>query len=179
MNSIRLLNALISIFYFVLLVSAFAFCAYFLYISFSEGGVGLMIDKAKGDVMVSAPNLSDKMGIKDYGYLLLMFLEIVFFIKAIYHLRKATLKMIRNEMFNLTVSSNLKMAGISMIIYMLNKMLCELYKDVIYLGHFSVGFDFSGFDSSIFILILGLFFILFSNVIKNGISLKNENELTI
>ncbi|MFT6335022.1 MAG: hypothetical protein ACJATI_001768 [Halioglobus sp.] len=116
---------------------------------------------------------------KDYGKVIIAICIVILFIKTIYHLRKATLKMIKGEMFDQVVSENLKWTGISMILYKVSSLIGNLYSEVLYQNQFTVGFDFGGFESFIFILILGLFFILLSNVIKNGITLKSENDLTI
>jgi len=177
MASTQLLNVLINVFYYVLLFMGIIITGVMLYAGIFDDGIGIVVDKATG--VIINDNLEESLSLKDYGKLLLTVLEMVFFIKCIHHLRKATLRMIKNEMFSSIVSLNLKQTGVSMILYKLVSLVREQYSKIVYDGQFSLGFDFNGFESSIFILILGLFFILLSSVIKNGTSLKSENDLTI
>ena len=52
-------------------------------------------------------------------------------------------------------------------------------KGVVYNGQLTVGLDFDSFNSFVFMIILGLVFLLMSKVIKRGVQLKLENDLTI
>jgi hypothetical protein len=177
MKSTNLLNVLINVFYYIILIIGIVFTCIMIYAGIFDDGVGLLIDSATGEIIDDSFEAS--LTIKDYVKMALNILTMLFFIKTIYHLRIATLKMIKGEMFNHLVSRNLKWTGISMILYKIVSLVLEHYSEIVYHNTFSLDFDFNGFESFIFILILGLFFILLSNVIKNGITLKSENDLTI
>jgi hypothetical protein len=177
MESTQLLNVLINVFYYIILITGVLVIGLLIYIGLFDNSLGFAIDSSMVSIMDK--EYADSLSIKDYVGLMISILGMFLFIKTIYHLRTATLKMIHGEMFNHVVAKSLKLTGLSMIGYKVVSIIKDLYSESIYDGTFTVGLDFNGFESFIFILILGLFFILLSKVIKNGISMKSENDLTI
>jgi hypothetical protein len=177
MESSQLLNVLINAFYYVILITGVLVTGFIVYAGIFDDGIGIVVDKATGVIINDKYEAS--LGMKDYGKIALTIIEMVLFIKAIFHLRKATLKMIKGEMFDELVVKNLKLTGISMIAYKAVNILREQYSSVVYNGELTFGLDFEGFESFIFILILGLFFLLLSSVIQRGMTLQDENDLTI
>lgn len=177
METNNLLNVLINFLHYIIIITSVLVFALLLYSVFCGNGVGLMDD---GRIYVPYNEGSKaELEFKNYVKIFISLITTGLFIKTIFHLRIATLKMIKNDMFNSVVAMNLRWTGISIILYKLSSILGEYYSKLSMGKSFSVEIGFEGFETFIFIIILGLFFILLSNVIKSGISLKSENDLTI
>lgn len=116
---------------------------------------------------------------KDYLVLIFGFSRIIIFIGSIYYLRRASLKIIKNHMFSEDVVQALKRTGQLIISYSILMIISQKIIEVLYKGSMSFGVDFEGFGSSLFLFILGLFFVLISNAFEAAGILKSENELTI
>lgn len=177
MKSTQLLKLLINLFYYGTLISFVLMIGFLIYsgVFGSEGGI--MVNSDTGKMMLS-DNFKTTLTQKDFGKIALMIAGSVFFFTTIYHLRSATLKMIKGEMFDEYVVRSLKWAGVSIVLYKVFQLVDEVYTQISYQDSFSIGLDF-GYGSFAFTLMLGLFFILLSKVIQNGITLKMENDLTI
>ncbi|MFT6781453.1 MAG: hypothetical protein ACJA1A_001374 [Saprospiraceae bacterium] len=177
MESTKLLNILINLFYYIILITGIMVSGIMIYAGIFDDGVGIVVDNATG--IIIDDSYEAHLSLKDYVKIGIALLAMFFFIKSVFHLRIATLKMIHGQMFSPVVARHLKLTGLTMITYKTLSLIREQYSQYVNEGTFTIGLDFSGFESFIFILILGLFFILLSNVIQRGITLQDENALTI
>jgi len=177
METNQLLKITINIFFYVILFSVLGLSLFTSYAMISHDGVGILIDKDSNVVLNSAYEAD--LTFRDYMHVLIAILEAMFFTLSIYFLRKATLEMVDGRIFTKLVANSLRNTGFMMIIYKLCGIIKEQYKNIVYDSQFTMSFDFNGFESFIFIFVLGLFFILLSSVINNGIRMKSENDLTI
>ena len=173
MESTQLLNILINVFYYILLLVGIAVICTIIYVGFFSDSLGIYVDHTSNTTGVVLNEYKSTLVPKDYGTIALTLFAMVMFIKAVYHLRIATLEIIKGNMFNSVVAMNLKWTGVSMIVYKVISILKEQYSNIMYENQITLGLDFEGFESSIFILILGLFFMLLSQVIQNGITLQD------
>ena len=87
--------------------------------------------------------------------------------------------MIDITMYDSLVTKSLGLTGNCIIIYAVFNSCFNAIKGVVYNGQLTVGLDFDSFNSFVFMIILGLVFLLMSKVIKRGVQLKLENDLTI
>jgi hypothetical protein len=116
----------------------------------------------------------------------------ILFILSVYYLRKCIKPFIASDFYSTTVISNLKKAGKLFVFIGVTKILFRLISALYLINSIPIqglsGFSFitsfttfiSSIDvTTIFLIIIGLFFLLFSNAFENAKSLKEENDLTI
>ena len=118
-------------------------------------------------------------------------INFILFIIAIYYLRKSTSSFLKSDFYTEEITKNLKKVGIlfvfigvSTILIMLifaiyiqgiMQNLVQINPFISYLNMFASTIDLK----SIFLIIIGLFFLLFSKSFENARLLKQENDLTI
>ena len=94
--------------------------------------------------------------------------------------RKVVMKFVVGNIFGESTRKNLKYMGLSTIMLGILKMFMNVYLPYVFgkgLTLFSL--NFKGFESTYFIIALGLLFIYMSKVLKESSILKEENALTI
>lgn len=158
------------------------FMLYFLII----GGVGLLITtpfiltdsdwdipiKINGVVSSSFDSVYSKIG------LIVSVLSYFLFVYAIYLLKKTVNLFIKGKVFDNQVISNLSSIGKIFIIVTLIINTVEFIFKVTTTQKATLMIN-SGFDSFLFVISIGLFFIIISEVFKIAKNMKDENELTI
>jgi hypothetical protein len=117
----------------------------------------------------------------------------ILFILSVYYLKKCINPFIGSDFYSSIVINNLKKSG-SIFVFIGVSTIFFRFISAVYiinsmpiiqgLSEFSFVSSFITFISSIevttiFLIIIGLFFLLFSNAFENAKSLKQENELTI
>lgn len=179
MRSINLLKVLINITYYILLVGLLFHPLFMIYGLFSDN-VSISF-YGSGSLMYELmdPDFAKGLSGSDYFVVGLSFVKSVLFFLAIHFLRKGVLRMIDVTMYDKLVTNSLGLTGNCIIIYAIFNACLNSIIGIIYRGKLTIGLDFDSFNSFIFMIILGLVFILMSKVIKRGIELKLENDLTI
>lgn len=117
----------------------------------------------------------------DYMSLLSLFSEVtsyIAFVAIVYFLRKGIRKMVKYHIFNLDVAKCFNTSGLLLTLMSIITVALNLSKDL-YDGLFKINLDPFDWKSGIFLVIVGLFLMLMARVIKEGVELKSENELTI
>ena len=110
------------------------------------------------------------------------------FILSVYYLKKCINPFIKSDFYSSIVIKNLKKSG-GIFVFIGVSTIFFRFISVVYiinsvpmqgLSWFSFIAFISSIDiSTIFLIIIGLFFLLFSNAFENAKSLKQENDLTI
>jgi len=177
MREISLLKFLINIFYYLVLFATIAIVLFVIVSAVFFDGVGFFVNS--DTYVVLNEELSHAKSWRDYAVVLGGIISMLIFLTSIYHLRNATLKIVNGEMYHKKVIHHLRLTGQFMILYVIFKSLFEFIKKLIYVQEFTIGFDFDGYDSSIFLIILGLFFMLIARVLDHARLVKTENDLTI
>lgn len=122
-------------------------------------------------------------GLSTFSYALLSRLlfaitHYVVFVIIVYFLRKGVKGMVQNKMFNLEVSRYFNLSGILLTAISTISIIFNFSKGL-YGGEFKLEFDPFDGQSGLFMIIVGLFLMLMARVIKEGLVLKSENDLTI
>lgn len=102
----------------------------------------------------------------------------VAFTYALFQFKKTLELFYKNIYFDDRVISSLNLTGKSFLGAAALLAGLEFLYHVIVDGTFEIGIDFS-FDSVFFALVLGLFFLVLSDVFANAKQLKDENDLTV
>ena len=100
------------------------------------------------------------------------------FVGIIFYLRKGIKGMVRDHFFHLDVAKNLNISGVILGVTSLVTVLLDFGTSLAE-GQLMLGLETNILKSEIFMLIIGLFLMLMSRVIREGLVLKSENELTI
>ena len=104
-------------------------------------------------------------------------LELVY-VAMVFYLRRGIIELVSGNLFHETVAKNLNIAGMILIFVSIGRILLKFTKELSD-GVFNIGFETPLFNSKIFMVIMGLFLMLMARVIKEGLALKSENDLTI
>lgn len=100
------------------------------------------------------------------------------FLYAIYLLRQTIGCFIKHEIFSAKVILNLKKIGICLIASSLLASVTLFFYNMLHHQHIGFSID-SGSDSLFLSLVLGLFFMVLSEVFKIANRIKEENDLTL
>ena len=168
MEASKILKTLIDILFFLLAAVLIGVILLQLFLNFDDKAIAI-----NGELM-----LWNDVGIKYWFIFTLGILISFLYLASIYYLRKAVKEMVEGQIFNVAVSEHLRRSGkilvslsiLSIILFFL-KRLSE--------NQISIGFEGSLSNSNLFMIIIGLFFMLTSEVINKGIQIKSENDLTI
>lgn len=128
--------------------------------------------KINGVVSSSFDSVYSKIG------LVVSVLSYFLFVYAIYLLKKTVNLFIKGKVFDNQVISNLSSIGKIFIIVTLIINTVEFIFKVTTTQKATLMIN-SGFDSFLFVISIGLFFIIISEVFKIAKNMKDENELTI
>lgn len=128
--------------------------------------------KINGVVSSSFNSVYSKIG------LIVSVLSYFLFVYAIYLLKKTVTLFIKGKIFDNQVISNLSSIGKIFIIVTLIINTVEFIFKVTTTQKATLMIN-SGFDSFLFVISIGLFFIIISEVFKIAKNMKDENELTI
>ncbi len=135
----------------------------------SDWGIPIKIN---GVVSSSFDSVYSKIG------LIVSVLSYFLFVYAIYLLKKTVTLFIKGKIFDNKVISNLSSIGKIFIIVTLIINTVEFIFKVTTTQKATLMIN-SGFDSFLFVISIGLFFIIISEVFKIAKNMKDENELTI
>lgn len=109
------------------------------------------------------------------GFLVILFFG---FTWGIYHLRKASFEFVKGRYFSNDIVHNFKKAGGIFSVLGTVALSIHLIGQLIYNSRIIIGMD-SEMIGYLFILVIGVFLKSLSNVILEGQSIKNDNDLTI
>ena len=181
MNSIQLLRTLINITYYILVIGLLFYPLFMVYGLFSDN-VGISVDQL-GDSTYYELNedgfTNGGLSFKDYIVITLSFIKSLLFFLSIHYLRSAVVRMIDITMYDNLVSKSLGLTGNYIMTYAIFDAIFRVIKRVVYSGQLTIGLDFDSFNSFVFLIILGLVFLLMSKVIIRGVEMQQENDLTI
>ncbi len=100
------------------------------------------------------------------------------FIATLFFLRKGIHGMVKEHFFNLHVAKNLNLAGVILTVVSIGTVIFDFAHDLSD-GLLTIGMETDLLKSEIFMIIVGLFLMLMARVLKEGVVMKSENELTI
>lgn len=170
MRKIYILRAILEFMLYFLLVGGIALLIITPFIlTDSDWGIPIKIN---GVVSSSFDSVYSKIG------LIVSVLSYFLFVYAIYLLKKTVTLFIKGKIFDNKVISNLSSIGKIFIIVTLIINTVEFIFKVTTTQKATLMIN-SGFDSFLFVISIGLFFIIISEVFKIAKNMKDENELTI
>ena len=122
-------------------------------------------------------------GVEDFNYriifrLLADSISYLIFVAIVFFLRKGVRIMVNDQLFSSDVVKYINVAGILLCVMSVVTVILNFGKDLSK-GFFKIELDPFDWKSGFFMVIIGLFLMLTSRVIKEGVELKSENELTI
>lgn len=168
MNLTKTLLILLDIFFALMLVVFIAAIGFIFYMSFFD----------ELPFYIVMENSNDEMYYEGFLGTLFQFISYSIFIGIIYYLRKGIRGMVKQHFFDIQVSKNLNMAGVLLTVVSIATIAVNFFKDI-FNGILKLGTGPLDWNSKIFMVIIGLFLMLMARVIKEGVELKSENELTI
>jgi len=182
MKTVKVLKVLINILY-ILLLFIFALAILFVIaISFFNESLPLYL---QGYKMLFSSFFDWKLFLVPFSTII----NFILFTIAVYYLRKCIEPFINSDFYSTVVIKNLKKAGRLFVFIGLSTILFRLvailyFQSIVpvqgYSGLLNAGSLISSIDiTTIFLIIIGLFFLLFSNTFENAKRLKEENDLTI
>ncbi|WP_299884558.1 DUF2975 domain-containing protein [uncultured Lacinutrix sp.] len=169
MKTIKLLKKLIDVFFVLLLLSLFIYIVVgILYFGFSD----LL---PEGAIEVQDFIVKDKaMSI----FFTILAIAFGFFVKGVFHLRKTIPLLLTGDYFSETITKHFRACGIIFIYVGLTALLVHLISQWYLNSIIWIRID-TQIYMFLFLIIIGLFFKLFSIVFSKARDLKQENELTI
>ncbi len=111
--------------------------------------------------------------------LILSFLTYIIFILGLYHLRKVARYLLVNKYFDLIVVNHLKRSGLYFVVTGIFSLVLLLMVWLVKIMTGKIALYDSDITLSFFIITIGLFFIIQSDVILNAKNFKDDSELTI
>lgn len=177
MKSEQLLLSLINIVFFFAVVAAIFAGGLTILAFVTHDGVGILIDSSTGEVLDK--HLEASPTIKDYVKVFLSIIMTFLFVVPIYFLRKATVDLVRGHMYSEQVVTGLRWAGITIIGYKVFEVLVTFYERLAFQGKMKLEVEFLSVDSLVFVVIIGLFFILLSKVVVHAAGLQKDVNMTI
>ena len=170
MKTIQPLKTLINIFFYLLCFSAFIyFSSLILYFmppfEFLPDGLLKTHTDIDNDTVL-------------YVFTVVFTFAFIFFVKGIYHLRKTIPILIRGDYFSEDISKQFQLSGLLFIIVGIVSLIVHIESQVYLNSMVWFGID-NQIYTFIFLIIIGLFFKLFSLVLKEARIAKEENDLTI
>jgi hypothetical protein len=111
--------------------------------------------------------------------LLLSLIGYIVFVMGLFHLRKVARHLLSNRYFDVTVVEHLKYSGRYFVISGMVSFVISLIIWVIKITMKTLALYDSDIITSLFIITIGLFFIIQSEVIMNAKTFKEDSDLTI
>ena len=102
----------------------------------------------------------------------------VAFVMIVFFLRKGVHIMVCNQMFHPDVAKYFHRSGLLLVILSAAEVIINFSQDLLS-GVLKLQLDPFDWKSGLFMVVIGLFLMLTGRVIKEGIDLKSENDLTI
>jgi len=116
--------------------------------------------------------------IEDIVYLFLELVSTIFYVYALYLFKKTLVLFEKKKVFSFDVIKLLDQTGRAIIIGCIIGAVSSFMYATLVEGAFEIDFT-TGWDSSLFILGLGLFFIVLGDVFRMAKEMKEENDLTV
>lgn len=169
MRKLIILRAILNLFFFFLIMDAIV--TLFLFILF------LFSDELLIPIMINNQQLTS---INQAEIFLLMsaFIGFAFFIYGVFLFKKVLDHFTRRKLFNNQIIKYFKLIGLSFILYSLLTNLSVFIYKIAATNKFELVF-FSGFNSFLFSLSIGLFFIVLGEIFSIAKNYKEESDLTI
>ncbi|MDN3491778.1 DUF2975 domain-containing protein [Winogradskyella bathintestinalis] len=115
---------------------------------------------------------------KTYIILVSFAVEYILCILALFYMRSGVKKLSLGKFFTTEISQCFLKSGKLFVIVGLTTIFLRFLADLILLDRIGIIIDYTNI-SLVFVSVVGLFFMLFSNVLYKGIELKKDNDLTI
>ncbi|WP_028376897.1 DUF2975 domain-containing protein [Leeuwenhoekiella sp. MAR_2009_132] len=131
-------------------------------------------------INVNIPFIEDGFGGKALVFLILFFALFLLFFTGFYHLRKFAGLLLKNKLFSKEVIVRTKKAGQFFTACALGSFIfIGIYSLLTVKNKFSITFGTSNFNLLLFLLIVGVLFLLLSDAFARALKLKEENDLTV
>tara|TARA_R110002020_G_scaffold468191_1_gene692291 strand:+ start:129 stop:644 length:516 start_codon:yes stop_codon:yes gene_type:complete len=131
-------------------------------------------------INVNIPYTENGFSGKALLFTILFFALFLLFFAGFYHLRKFAALLLKNKLFSKDVIVSTKKAGQFFTACALGSFVfIGIYSLFTNLGKFSVTFGTSNFNLHLFLLIIGVLFLLLSDAFARALKLKEENDLTV
>lgn len=169
MKSIRNLNTIVSIFFYLLLISLL-FSVVFI-------PIGLFFGAAEG-IEINGYTSADFRQWQIVVAILIALGEFALFVYAIYQIRRSMPLLMEGNIYDNRVVSCFMKARKYFIVVGLSSIAFRFIGGFVLLNELSLGISFTT-NTFLFIAMMGFFFSFFSEVLKKGKLMKEENDLTI
>lgn len=131
-------------------------------------------------INVNIPYTENGFSGKALLFTILFFALFLLFFAGFYHLRKFAALLLKNKLFSKDVIVSTKKAGQFFTACALGSFVfIGIYSLFTNSGKFSVTFGTSNFNLHLFLLIIGVLFLLLSDAFARALKLKEENDLTV
>lgn len=168
MNVSKILLLLLDLFFFLMLLFFFVGAGFMMYVAIIDDVPWYMVTND---------------GVEDFNYKALFrilsdSISYLTFVTIVFFLRKGVRMMVKGQMFSAEVAKYINFSGVLLCIMSAVTVVLNFSKDISD-GLFKIELDPFDWKSGFFMVIIGLFLMLTSRVIKEGVEIKTENELTI
>ena len=131
-------------------------------------------------INVNIPFMENGFGVKALFFMIVFFAHFLLFFAGFYQLRKFAGQLLKKKLFSSEVIKSTKKAGQfftacglgSLVFIGINSLLTNE-------GKISITFGISNFSMLLFLLIVGVLFLLLSDAFARALKLKEENDLTV
>ena len=131
-------------------------------------------------INVNIPFTENGFGIKALLFTIVFFVLFVWFFLGFYQLRKFAGQLLKQKLFSEDVIKSTQKAGQFFIACGLGSLIFIAITSVLTNeGRISITFGSSNFSLLLFLLIVGVLFLLLSDAFKKALILKEENDLTV
>lgn len=168
MNLSKTLLFAIDVFFFLLLLISLSAGVFYFYLAFISE-TPFYIENNIFDAGLNIKNL-----IKP----IVLIIGQLVYLATVFYLRKGVRDMVGKTFFHESVAKNLSIAGVLLFVVSLVSIVFTFLQNL-WDGVLKLGMETSILKSEIFMIIIGLFLILMARVVKEGVALKSENDLTI
>jgi hypothetical protein len=186
MKTIKILRTLINILFYALIAVFGIGCFFFIILLLFPESLPMPL---RSFLMI----FNQPFGWKVYLVPLSSVVNFLLLIVAMFYLRKSTTSFLKSDFYNESVTKNFKKAGNVFVFIGVSSIIIQLFS-VLYIQNLTysmvqikIGFFINLLNvlaaaldlKSTLAIIIGLFFLLFSNIFENSRVLKQENDLTI
>ncbi len=140
----------------------------------------ILIFPEQSIINVNIPYTENGFGGKALLFIILFFALFLLFFAGFYHLRKFAALLLKNKLFSKEVIVSTKKAGQFFTACALGSLVfIGIYSLLTIKSKFSITFGTSNFNLLLFLLIVGVLFLLLSDAFARTLKLKEENDLTV
>lgn len=140
----------------------------------------LLVFPDQSVIHVQIPFAENGVGWKALSVLIIVYLEFILFFIGFFNLRKLATLLIKNKLFTTdTVEKTKRIGQFFSLCGASSLVLLFGYSLVVHSNRVGITFGISEFQLLLFLVIIGVLFLLLSDAFKQALAYKDENELTV